>query len=289
MLGAMGGPVASLRRYAPLIVAEVYLAITVAIFTLGPWPWPVEDGTDLYLFLVAAHGCLAAGYIAAARAPQAPAGWSRAPAGIVTAGSILILLLAWPTVEQWAGGVGFIDAVVTAWRDPVTMYRAAAEFESTKGTTPWVTYARTLSAPLVLAVLPLVVVYWRQLTRHVRILAVSASLVQFATVITSGRNKGLADTLIVLSSCWAIVTLREGRGHRLWRKAAAILAIGVMVLAFATFFERGSAGRAGPAGDRSRFRFLGMAADYDHPLIKVLPQAGQDGTLSMMGYLSIGY
>lgn len=289
MPGAPARPGASLRRYAPLIVAEAYLAVTVGIFALGPWPWPVEDGTDLYLFLFAAHAFLAIGYLAACKAPRLSAPGFVLPKRTVLAGSILILLLAWPTVEQWAGGGGFVDAVLTAWRDPVTMYRAAAEFESSKEGTPWVTYARTLSAPLVLAVLPLLVVYWRHLARWVRVVAVSASLVQFATVITSGRNKGLADTLIVLSSCWAIVTLREERGQKIWKKAVGILAIAAMVLAFTTFFERGSAGRAGPFGDRSRFFFLGMAADYDHPLIKALPEAGQDGALSLMAYFSIGY
>jgi hypothetical protein len=169
------------------------------------------------------------------------------------------------------------------------MYRAAAEFESSKEGTPWVTYARTVSAPLMLAVLPLLLVYWRNLPRHMRILAVTASLAQFGTVMTSGRNKGLADTLIVLSSCWAIVMLRRGRTQYLWKKVGALVAIAAMVLAFATFFERGSSGRAGPSGDRSRFHFLGMVADYDHPAIAPLPEVAQDGALALMGYLSIGY
>jgi len=289
MPGALRRPGTTLRRYAPLILAEVYLALTVAVFALGPWPWPVEDTFDLYLFLFAAHGALAIGYFAACRVPRAVTTRFVNPERTLLAGSILILLLAWPTVEQWSGGGGFFDAVLTAWRDPVTMYRAAAEFEGTKEGTPWVTYARTFSAPLVLAVLPLLVVYWRNLTPWVRVVAAGASLVQFGTVITSGRNKGLADTLIVLSTCWAIVALREGRRRNLWKKAGALVGIAVMVLAFATFFERGSAGRAGPSGDRSRFYFLGMVADYDHPLIKALPEPIQDGTLSLMAYFSIGY
>ena len=280
---------AVLRSLAPLIVAEAYLATTVALFALGPWPWPVEDGTMLYLFLLASHTCLAIGYVAAGPTTRVSTRAPRAPALTVLAGSMLIILLAWPTVATWAGGGSIVGAVMTAWVNPATMYRAASDFESQKAGTPWITYARTLSAPLTLAVLPLLVVYWRRLGRTVRLLAVGASMVQFAVVVSSGRNKGLADLLIVLSSCWAIVMVRRGRGLHLRKKIGILAGVAVTVLVFATFFERGSAGRAGPTGDRSRFTTLNMTANYGHPLVALLPGAFQDGAVSLMGYFSIGY
>ena len=280
---------ADLRRFVPIIAAGFYLTATAALFAFGPWPWPVEDGTTLYLFLLASHVCLALGYVAASVAPRCIARASPTPTRVIAAGSVLTLLLAWPTVQAWAGGRSFIDAVITAWNEPVTMYRALTEFESSKDSTPWITYARAISAPMALAVLPLLLVYWRSLTRQVRVLGVAASVVQFGTAMTTGRNKGLADTLIVVLSCWAIVSLRRARSKHPWKKVGGVLAIAAMVFAFATFFERGSAGRAGPSADRSRFLFLGMAGNYDHALIRVLPESGQNGALSLMGYLSIGY
>src|SRR5664280_906200 len=51
----------------PMIFFQIYLATSVLTFAFGPWPWPVTDSWQLYLFLILAQTALLAGYLKAIR------------------------------------------------------------------------------------------------------------------------------------------------------------------------------------------------------------------------------
>ena len=48
--------------YAPIIVVQVYLWFTVALFAWGPWDWRIDNPTALYGYLTLAHIALLLGY-----------------------------------------------------------------------------------------------------------------------------------------------------------------------------------------------------------------------------------
>ena len=51
----------------PLVFFQLYLSLTVILFFIGPWPWPIDNGGLLLAYLVAAQISILMGYLLAWR------------------------------------------------------------------------------------------------------------------------------------------------------------------------------------------------------------------------------
>ena len=90
-------------RLLPITFFMSYLTFTVFLFAFGPWPWPVMNGTKLYIFLAFANLALLLGYLRGiASTPRDYRGtWSIS--SILRISLVVSLLLLGPTAMARTG------------------------------------------------------------------------------------------------------------------------------------------------------------------------------------------
>lgn len=274
-------------RLLPLIFFFTYLNFTVFLFTYGPWPWPVKNGTTLYTFLTLTHSALAFGYLSAAF--NQPCGYHGKwkVEKLVNISLLITLLLLIPTTIARTGNL-FPD-VIAGITNPGQVYLESVVLRSERTVTTVVEYLRIILGPLLFLLFPLTVYYWRLLSWKIRGLALAGILGFLAIYVASGTNKALADFVGVLP--WLILAGYYS-GHLIlkWRHFVAIV-IGGMVLLFLflAFFTLGQITRRGSISFYGYFPQLGIYADENNFLIKDLPPTAKTGAIALDNYLTQGY
>ncbi len=274
-------------RLLPLIFFFTYLNFTVFLFTYGPWPWPVKNGTTLYTFLTLAHSALAFGYLSAAF--NQPRGYHSKwkVESLINISLLVTLLLLIPTTVARTGDL-FPD-VIAGITNPGQVYLESVVLRSERTATTVVEYLRIILGPFLFLLFPLTVYYWRLLSWKIRGLALAGILGFLAIYVASGTNKALADFVGVLP--WLILAGYYS-GHLIlkWRHFVVIV-IGGMVLLFLflAFFTLGQITRSGSVAFYGYFPRLGIYADEGNFLIKDLPPTAKTGAIALDNYLTQGY
>ena len=271
-------------RLFPIVFFVTYLNFTVFLFAFGPWPYPVVDGTKLYVFLAFAHFALLGGYLSAAfrRSRGYYGHWS--VRRLVAISLAVNLLLFFPTLVFRTGSV--IPDLVRAFADPGEVY-ARGRVLRQEGM-PIIEYVRFLLGPLLFMLFPLAVFYWRRLKPIVRGLAVLSILGSLAIGLTMGVNRDFVFTVILVT--WMLFARHLAGEHRLkWFSkrilgAATIVALALFFLYFAATMN------TRPSGIVIGFDSgTGAYAEYDHLMVRNLSPRTKVGVLGVVSYLSQGY
>src|SRR5258708_1916247 len=105
------GPAITARvRLLPIIFFMAYLNLTVFLFAFGPWDYPIQETSKLYIFLFFAHFSLLVGYLSGAfRKPRVYDGrWKTER--LVLLSVIVTLVLLFPTsafrTGNWLPDIG---------------------------------------------------------------------------------------------------------------------------------------------------------------------------------------
>jgi hypothetical protein len=223
-------------KLLPLLFFFTYLNVTVLIFAFGPWPWPVRDPLKLYGFLALAHLALAAGYLGAIRRPARLSTVRWSPGKLLWVSIVLNLLLLSPTLKYRTSGQVEILAAIT---DPGRAYFRALSAPTNSYEIRYVEYVRIVSGPVLGLLLPLSVVYWRRLGWWTRLSALVAIAGDLSLWLATGRNKGLADLVIVLPWLLLIGQRSHSRAFplkRVVRMIALLLVGGLLFAAMFTWF-----------------------------------------------------
>jgi len=275
----------SLRvRLFPIIFFITYLNFTVFLFAFGPWPYPIVDGTKLYIFLAAAHLALLVGYMSAAFGkPRGYYGhWS--VQRLVTLSLVINLLLFFPTSVFLTGrAIPDIRGAVANLGQAYVNSRLLRE----EGT-PVIMYLRMFVGPFLAMLLPLTVFYWKKLKPAIRRWAVVVILGEVAVYIAMGTNAGIARFVLVMP--WLLLAGHFSRMQRFnWLRKGRLLVGSIILLAlFFLFFTSAMSTRASSLRAHY-FPATGTYANTDNFLVRYLPPISQFGVLMLTSYVTQGY
>ena len=272
-------------RLLPIMFFQGYLTLTVLLFAYGPWPWPVKDGTKLYLFLAAAHLSLLFGYLSGAfKTPYTYKGrWNVKQ--LVFASAILTIIMIFPT-SYFRTGTSFPDITVglnnlgRAYSDSMKL-----RMENV----PIVEYIRMLfSVPLFMLV-PLAVYYWRVISPLNRLLAFLGIFGTLMIYIAAGVNKGFADLVLILpwmllvNNCSTLVKLIS------WRIVRLLLIFGLIFTLFFAFYSGTMSSRQGSYASYGYFRYTRSRVNNENVFLQFVPKSMHVGVSGLILYLSHGY
>lgn len=294
-------PIASLPwaiRMFPMRVFQLYLGCTVVLFALGPWPWPVKNPISLLAYLAANQIALWWGYRSVIR--RQPREYN----GLVRVDRLVLMgLLAWiiffVQLHKTRSGfesveVGdFIRATVNGAEDPGSAYREGQTvfFEnaaSNSRLSTVVSFGTWLASPLLWAVLPVGVCCWRQLRATLRIGVITYIILETASWIASGRNKGVVDIFIIIP--WMMLAshpnwlLARNRIKFTGLVASATVAAALVFLSF-TAGQVGRRGGAIPTHDSA----TNISLDLENWTTSLLPLDGAVAIGAASSYVTQGY
>jgi hypothetical protein len=279
------------KKLAPIVAIQLYLNASILIFAFGPWIWPMRDGTKLYVFVALAHLALLLGYLSGIN--RRPAGYhGRTPMDRLLRWSVWTTLLLYLPTLYWAtqGQINIIEAI----RDPGTVYYRFQDISAEVHETPLIGYVRMLFAPLLAMAMPLLARRWRGLSLRMRALGALAVASNLSLFVFTGRNKGLADFVLLLP--WLLAMALHGSRVRLKRLVLPAVLFAAALTGFAAFFITGSNGRTGGADDAFEKVqiFGGLQADLDNPLLRALPRPVQGPVMLLSftqthGYLALSW
>jgi hypothetical protein len=277
----------------PIVFFELYLAGVALLFFYGPWPWIIRDRYALMGYLIAASAAIAVGYGFSwpqVRSTAVTAQVQRTARGLcwLKWAAIVSLVLAIPTSLARTGQL--LPDVWSGLTDTGRVYLDSLNRLSNGNPYVVFEYLRFLASPLLVALLPLTIVFWRRAGWALRCASAGAILFYLAIFLARGQNKGVADTL-VLVPFFAFVA-RPARVSRLSIRDALSISAGFVVamLAVLVFFGRTQVMRVGGATAQGyHFGYLHLSPDSEHWLSAHLPEVARLTFESLARYLGQGY
>lgn len=261
----------------PFALVMGYLGLTLALFLIWPINWPIytkADWASLIGYMLLSFGAIAMSFrFGVGRPVNGSANLS--VTGLIALGAIAAVAILIPSSYLYTGRWPW--EVFSALRDQGEAYRSLQyQLTETTGQRGPVAFVRAVAAPLTFAVIPLGILYWRQLTGVFKLFVVATALASMIFSVLRGTDREFADLFIVGASAFLISIARGGATQslvlikRYW-KAALILLIFVS-LAASLFTDRKSA-RLGGYEDRISVcaNDSTICADVDAPLVKWMP------------------
>jgi hypothetical protein len=262
-----------------------YLTLTVLLFIVGPWDWPVLNGTKLYIFLAFAHVALLTGYYTAVfREPCRYSGRFKFYKIVVWTVAVNLVLL-FPTAAFRTGSA--LPDIGQALANPGVAYSDSLNVR--EANTPIIEYIRLLVGPFIALLLPMVIFYWRFIKRFYRLLGLIVIFGIVALFIAMGTNKAIADTVLLLP--WLLLAAHWAGFIRfdLKKLLLAGTVTALFFVGFLAFFSLTMASRLGSPALHGYFGAAGIHADRNNFLVKDLPSELQVGAVGLDSYLTQGY
>lgn len=270
----------------PLILTQVYLTLTVLLYAFGPWSWPMRNPGSLYVFLIAVQLALIVGYLSVAHKRPAETTRGRDPKKLILicliAMGVLMPFLPYARTGHWIPSVG------SAISNPGQAYQESLEFRK-QGVNAAALLTVALG-PLLMALFPLVVFYWKRLSILTRISSTLLLLGMMFLSVATGQRRDIADQLITLpfiliASHWAGIT-------RISRRTIMTLSTGfaLFCVVFTVYFCYSNASRVGNYVAAGGFNPVTKEGpNWDHALLADTPQELRPGVLALANYLTTGY
>jgi hypothetical protein len=260
--GQTTAPSSAIVRWLPLIAIEAFLNATILVFA---WcSWPIDNPASLYIYVGTAHLLLALGYYCGSRmVPSAcpygigGVGWSK----ILVAGIFVTLVMS--PILIYADTGGSID-IISGFLNPGDTYLNSM-VKSQQGLglnflTRYAGQARILCGFLILFVLPVGALYWSRIGIVMKVGVLAAGAAHIIESTSAGRNKGLADIVILLP--WLVFLRNAKRLNTLLQVRNVLIIFGVTIgisFGFWTYFNKNIAERTNEAGVASFVDNLGNA------------------------------
>jgi hypothetical protein len=279
----------------PLIFFECYLTLTVLLFFYGPWPWEVDDPQMLAAYLLTAQVFIAIGYLMS---------WCRIcrinctedmqvrhlVTGITFLRKALLvsILLLLPTSLSRTGSL--FPNLISSLGDVGLAYNQNQERLGEGNIYVLVEYLRMLFAPWLIAVFPLVAVYWSLLSTRIRVLCAIVILFNLSMYMAIGTNKGIADSIITLP--WLILLgVSSGILKLSFRRRTLAIIFVILAISFFLFFGMTQTQRSGGVGELGVFNsgFGLIEADRTNAISILLSDNSRIIYESLSRYLCQGY
>jgi hypothetical protein len=274
------------RRLFPMLLIQGYLWLTLALYNLSPWNWPMRDPAKLYGFVAMCHLGLLAGYLTFIHRKPKASPKANSPVNLIS-WAMLASVIALP-ITNYARTGKFVPDIASSLADPGRAYMEAHLFAEQGGNAA--AYLRIILSPLMVIMCPLAVFYWARLRGRVKLGVILASVAVILISVSTGQRRDIADLLVTLplvlaASHWAKVTVVK---TATWR----LLAVGLFgaIAAFLVYFAYSHISRVG--ADTASYAV--NPATQQHPdrenvLLKALPDETHAGFLAFANYLTTGY
>lgn len=292
-----------IENYIPLILFQFYLLATVLLFAFGPWQWMIPDGFKLFGFLLASQLMIGLGYVLAV---WREGRWRRRRLAAPRSGIVFFrlslavnIVLAAPTA--WARSNAWIPNVVAGLQAPGNVYMDSVARLMVFGPHVYVEYVRIALAVVILPLIPLAIIYWRDLSKMERFLAGATIAWYLSIFIAVGQNKGLADAI----ATWAVLIIAGSIFHRLPLRSILIklpIAYTVALVLFFSYFGMTQLMRDGGAVANAPGTLswsapvksqeagtTSIVAHSDHFVARIAPDFVRTAYESFARYLGQGY
>ncbi len=285
-------------RCLPLTLLQAYLAGTIVLFLVGPYPWPIDNPIAVVGFLLVVQIALMAGYLSSARKEPLVRQSDETMAKLINVVLIVAAIWAIPafmiktvTVRDVYGGP--LQTIIAGFTKPGEVYNqhqtvvAMRQAGSIGSLAPgYLTFLDFLLSPVVSLAMPLGIVLWNRLTMGQRALLVFVTTAQVVSWIGIGTNKGLFDLVILFPWLYISQQVRAGTaaGVVLGRVAAFGGSLAILVLAY---FVIGGMGRHADRG-MNVAEFIDVGDGY-RGIFGMMPEGLAFGLLRLCDYLTQGY
>jgi hypothetical protein len=291
-------PVPQFLLHLPSVALQVYLTFTVALFSFGPWPWPLENGGRLYSFLAANQFALWIGYRWGAAYPATGYRPRRSIMRLYILSIATWVSFGTTVLRSRIGDPEFHiaslpGAVIGASSDFGAAYAAkvtamAASAGSEGGGSSAGTMLGWAAWPLLFPVWPLTVFYWRRLGVVLRTTGLAIITIDAAAWIAVGTLKGLADLAIVTP--WMFIAANpwlftKPNRPRLVRAAAMTTVVLITLTLLFSAIQRSRA--AGQVADTDYV--ANIRIDRTTGIAATLPASVADSYGTISYYLTHGY
>lgn len=274
------------HRLAPIVVVQLYLWFTLALFAFSPWNWPLRDPGRLYGFVIGGHLALLVGYLCFAHRTPSPSPQADRPMHLLKL-AIWAMLLMLP-LTSYARTGKWIPNIVGSLTNPGQAYADAHLFAA--HSTNAGAYLRILASPLLMVTFPLAVFYWARLGRLTKWAVIACACGTVFISLSTGQRRDIADLLVTLplilaASHWAKVTRVKPATCRL-----LVLGLLTAMAAFLTYFAYSHVSRVG--AETAAYSVNPATQQHpnrDHPVLEALPDEAHAGFLAFANYLTTGY
>jgi hypothetical protein len=282
----------------PLIIFEVYLALTVFLFYFGPWPWPIKNPLVTFTYLFFSQIFICVGYLLSwyqlskyHKLGITPAIYGKKRLRYLRLALLVSLALLIPTSLSRTGDI--LPNIIEGLKNAGVVYNVNHERLQGGNSFVFIEYVRMALSPLWLAVFPLTIVCWRSLTLGIKILCILVILFNLIMYVATGTNKGIADALITLPWFLYLAFSLNPLKLSFSRGKLALIGIGLtfLFILFLQFFGEGQLLREGGVGEFGVVNtgLTHIYADKTHAFSSIL---GDDQVLifeSITRYLTSGY
>ncbi|MBZ5523740.1 MAG: hypothetical protein LAP21_16020, partial [Acidobacteriia bacterium] len=261
------------------MIMLLYLNGTVFLFAYGPWRFPMDDTSQLYVFLALSHCALLGGYLSGIVRQPKRARYKIRPGTFVTIGAAATLFMLFPTSAARTGHA--IPDIIAGINDPGVAYDQSQYIRNLHPSA--VEYIRIFLAPLFSLSLPFTIFGWQTLTKSRKILGVSAILATVALYVSMGTNKAIADCALLTP--WMLAAGHFSGVSRL-NRTKVLLSLGLTaagILGFITFFSNTFATRSESGAAAGYFTAIRTYADPDNFLVRDLSPAGKVTVYGLSG------
>lgn len=281
----------------PLILFQVYLTVTVALFEFGPLYWPVQNHFTRVIFLIGVQLALAGGYLTALKS-RANMSHSRMQVSLLLNLSLLTgvlwaiptMLIRTTTVRESFGGL--LNCIFLGITNPGLVYNEHQHMvalrqsgEAIAGVPSYLWMTDYLLSPLVSLTLPICVLNWRNLSLMHQVGFFFVICAYVASWIAIGTNKGLFDMAMILP--WCVLAYRLRTGDTLvsaLRKLATI--VGILAILVFGYFNIASTSRRTDSGIDPGTMLAGI---NQKSVVLLLPESVARPVIHLTAYMTQGY
>ncbi len=274
------------KRLLPMVLIQGYLWLTLLLFAVGPWQWPLRNPSSLLWFVPLCHFALFLGYLLVIHQRPVAVGQARRVNKWIS-GAIWITLAVMP-ITSYARTGQILPDLLGSIANPGQAYLDAHLFTEQGANAG--AYVRILLSPILVALFPLAAFYWARLSRYLKLGTILLAIGTVIMAVSTGQRRDIADLLgtlplLIVASHWAGVTVIKP-GTKRWIGMGLIAALA----AFTVYFAYSHVSRVG--ADTAAYGV--NPATQQHPdrnnfLMDSLPEEAHPGFLAVMNYLTTGY
>jgi hypothetical protein len=232
-------------RYLPLGGVMSFLLLTMILFFMGPFDWPMHNYEVLSLFLFCVSFAIVCGYSLGVSAPARVGPlpyWRR----LFILGAICSCVMIFPSAYVYTGKWPW-EAVLTLFDQGQAYREFQARLQELDGQRGPIVLARTLTHWVSYAVIPIAVFRWRDLDLTMRLLLVGTIVSATIFSLLRGTDQGTFDIGFLIAMSVLVAVAREcmkaGRSFGSFFKTkvgvfVAVAAVLFVALAFTAFIDR---------------------------------------------------
>lgn len=295
-ISAANSSTGALRWYAPILVAEAYLFITVFVCAFGPWPWPIHNPFALYGYLVLAQAALLVGYLSYSRDALTLRTYTGqySPDRILKISVLLNLVWLYPYFYIQVGSDALsvhsmITHILAGIVSPFQVYKDKLAAASVREN--YLLYGYMLFSPLLWLALPLGISRWRSISLHLKVALVVIVAGNCATWLALGTMKGIADSSAIIAVSIAAWWRRDRSAERIRRRGSSFvrsaIALGALAGGIWYFTYQHSDRQSGRVTIHNRD--AGIDLNTDNIFLVGLPVPAQIGVSAATAYMTQGY